>query len=74
MNNWFSNRIKESLNHYSITPIDFVENIGIKPSHALNRVAGIGYLTISDIQKILIAYPEVNARWLLLGEGDILIK
>ena len=74
LNHCFSNRIKAILNHYSITPIDFVENIGIKPSHALNIVAGIGYPTISDIQKILIAYPEVNARWLLLGEGDILIK
>lgn len=69
----FSNRIKTILNHYSITPIEFVNSIGIKPSHALNLTIGIEYPNISDIQKILIAYPEVNARWLLLGEGDILI-
>ena len=70
----FPNRIKAILNHYSITPIEFVNSIGINPSHALNLIIGIEHPSISDIQKILIAYPEVNARWLLLGEGDILIS
>ncbi len=74
LNRCFAERIKEILNHYSITPIEFVDIIGIKPSHAMNIIIGIEHPTISDIQKILIAYPEVNARWLLLGEGDILIR
>lgn len=27
--------------------------------------------TVWIVQKILIAFPSINARWLLLGEGDM---
>ncbi len=73
LNNCFSNRLKAIIEQYSITPIDFVEYIGVKPSHGMNLIIGIDYPNISDIQKILIKYPDINARWLLLGDGDILI-
>ena len=68
----FSERLKAILNHYEITPIELVANLGIRPSHAINLFIGVDHPNISDIQKILIKYPEINARWLLLGEGNII--
>lgn len=68
----FSERIKSIIGHYSITPFEFIDGIGLKATHAMNLVLGIDYPSVSDIQKILIKYPEVNARWLLLGEGSLL--
>lgn len=68
----FSERIKSIISYYSISPFEFIDGIGLKSTHAMSLVLGIDYPSVNDIQKILIKYPEVNARWLLLGEGDLL--
>lgn len=71
LNNCFSDRLKSIMSHYSLTPMSFMNSIGLKPTYVMNLVFGIEYPTIDAIQKILIQYPEVNARWLLLGEGSL---
>lgn len=68
----FSERLKSIINHYSITAFEFIDSLGMKEAHAINLVVGAEYPSVNDIQKILIKYPGVNARWLLLGEGDLL--
>lgn len=68
----FSGRLKSIISHYSITPFEFIDGIGLVGAHAIGLALGYEYPSVNDIQKILIKYPEVNARWLLLGEGSLL--
>lgn len=51
--------------------IDFWEKTGISPAEAMNLLFGNAYPSIWTIQKILIAFPDINPRWLLFGEGNM---
>lgn len=51
--------------------IDFWEKTGISPNECMNLLFENAYPSIWTIQKILIAFPDINSRWLLLGEGDM---
>lgn len=72
LNHSFSERLKSIIGHYAITPMDFIVGIGLNATHAINLIWGSEYPSVNDIQKILNKYPKVNARWLLLGERDLL--
>ena len=72
LNHSFSERLKSLINNYAVTPVDFINGIGLNATHAMNLIWGSEYPSVNDIQKILTRYPEVNARWLLLGEGELL--
>lgn len=47
----------------------FAEKCGWKVQYLQNVLRGCG---ISPIMTILKTFPEVNARWLILGEGAML--
>lgn len=51
--------------------IDFWEKTGISPAEMMSLVFGDSYPSIWAVQKILIAFPDVNSKWLLLGEGSM---
>lgn len=72
LNHTFSERLKTIINHYAVTPMDFTNGIGWNATHAMNLIGGTAYPSVNDMQKILIKYPEVDARWLLLGKGELL--
>lgn len=52
--------------------MDFINGIGLNATHTMNLIGGTEYPSVNDMQKILIKYPEVDARWLLLGKGELL--
>lgn len=54
LNHVFSERLKTIINHYAVTPMDFINGIGLKATHAMSLVLGIDYPSVNDIQKILI--------------------
>ncbi|MCI1683796.1 MAG: hypothetical protein LKI39_14775 [Bacteroides sp.] len=52
----------------------FIEKIGVASNTASNWIKE-GYNIGRDvITKILKAFPEVNARWLITGDGEMLIN
>ena len=53
-----------------IRPIRFVEQIGINPTYLSQMRNGHKPFTTSVAYKISLEYPQVNADWILTGEGE----
>jgi transcriptional regulator with XRE-family HTH domain len=67
-------RLNKLIETEGLTPSLFADKLGInRPtvSHVLTGRNNPGY---DFIQKILIAFPKLNAEWLLLGNGDMYKK
>ena len=50
---------------------EFARAIGVRPQLLTKLLQGTAF-GVTAINAILRAYPELNARWLLLGEGGML--
>ncbi|MDR3093545.1 MAG: helix-turn-helix domain-containing protein [Bacteroidales bacterium] len=64
-------RLNQLIKTEGLTPSLFADKLGInRPtvSHVLTGRNNPGY---DFIQKILVAFPKLNAEWLLLGNGDM---
>jgi transcriptional regulator with XRE-family HTH domain len=65
-------RIVTFIENKGFLPAEFADQIGIQRSslsHVLNGRNNPGF---SFIQKILTTYPQINSRWLITGEGNML--
>ena len=67
----FNQRILDICHHYHIQKKDIASKIGVTPSRLSQRMDSAQH-TIAYL--ILIYYPEINARWLLFGQGDMIDK
>ncbi len=65
-------RITQFLKSEKISPAEFADKISVQRSSVSHVLNGRNYPSASFIQKMLSAYPQLNSRWLLLGEGAIL--
>lgn len=64
--------IKAIINHYSLTQKKFCEIIGI-PQMTLSSLFNRGTKVSSDILELILnAFPQIDARWLLTGEGKMI--
>lgn len=50
---------------------EFAELVGWKPQYLGKLIAGVDF-GLKPVIALLSALPEINARWLLLGEGEML--
>ena len=67
-------RIKQCCEVLNLKQLEFAEQCKI-PQSSLSRVInGKNMPEIDVLQKIAGAFPELNIRWILLGEGDIKIS
>ncbi|EEC52830.1 hypothetical protein BACEGG_03181, partial [Bacteroides eggerthii DSM 20697] len=64
-------RIKQVAEKESPPVPDFCQRTGLSFTILMNILFRKELPTIWMVQKILIAFPSINARWLLLGEGDM---
>lgn len=58
----------------SLTAARLAEIVGVQPSAISHILSGRNYPRFDFLHSLLNAYPKMNARWLLLGEGDIYIQ
>lgn len=66
-------RINELLQHFNMTQAELSKRIGLNNTVTINRLAGNHVKPSFDIiVKILGAFPEINANWLLTGEGEMM--
>jgi transcriptional regulator with XRE-family HTH domain len=65
-------RITQFLVKENISPAEFADKIGVQRSSVSHVLNGRNYPGASFIQKMLSSYRNLNPRWLLLGEGDML--
>lgn len=69
-----SQRVLQLIDLLEVKRKAFSDRVGITPqtiSGWIHRESGPNFETI---QAILTAYPSINARWLILGEGKPLLK
>lgn len=64
-------RLLQFLNAIQLSSSKFAEEIGIQPSGVSHILSGRNNPSYDFIVKILTRFPELNADWLLLGEGDM---
>jgi transcriptional regulator with XRE-family HTH domain len=65
-------RIAQFLVKENISPAEFADKIGVQRSSVSHVLNERNYPSASFIQKMLTSYKNLNPRWLLLGEGDML--
>ena len=64
-------RILQFLTSERISPAEFADKIGVQRSSMSHILNGRNYPSASFIQRMLRAYPLVNPRWLMIGEGPM---
>ena len=68
----FDVRVKQICKFYHITKLEMAARIGTTQSNL--SVLNNGKQHHTDAYRILLGFPEINARWLLFGDGDMLIQ
>jgi len=64
-------RINQFLQSEHLSPAEFADQIGVQRSSVSHVLNGRNNPSASFIQKMIAAFPGLNTRWLLLGEGDM---
>ena len=68
----FDVRVKQICKFYHIKKWEMAAKIGTTQSNL--SVLNNGKQHHTDAYRILLGFPEINARWLLFGDGDMLIQ
>ena len=68
----FDARVKDICKFYHITKLEMAAKIGSTQSNL--SILNNGKQHHIDAYRILLAYPDINARWLLFGEGEMMTK
>ena len=64
-------RILHFLSLERLTPTRFADYIGVQRSGVSHILAGRNKPSFDFIEKMLLAFPNLNAEWLVLGKGEI---
>ena len=65
-------RIIQFLKEMNLTSTKFADEIGVQRSSISHILSGRNKPSFDFIEKMLNAYPEVNAQWLITGKGIML--
>ena len=64
-------RIQKIIDNEQLSASKFSEVIGVQRSTISHIFNGRNKPTLDIVQKILLAYPDINETWLLLGTGNM---
>jgi len=67
-------RIKKFMNVKSLTAAELADKIGVQRSKVSHVLNGRNNPSSVFIEKLLQTFPELDARWLILGEGEMLMR
>ena len=70
--NSITKRVKDVVDYSGLTIRDFAKKIAIPQTTLYSQLSGHRSISIITIQKIVKAYPEIEERWLLIGDGQML--
>lgn len=65
-------RIKKFMEYKGISPSELADTIGVQRSNVTHVLKGRNKPSFQFIEKLLQIYPDMNAKWLLLGEGNMI--
>ena len=64
-------RIHKILRQKKYTASQFADKIGVQRSSVSHIMSGRNKPSLDFIQKVLIAFPDIDAGWLVSGRGDM---
>lgn len=65
-------RINSLMSHFKMNDWQFCNELKIKYPFFQVFLRYMRDIQIDEIEKILRKWPEVNARWLILGDGEMI--
>lgn len=65
-------RIRKFIEYKGISPSELADAIGVQRSNVTHVLKARNKPSFQFIEKLLQIYPEINAKWLLLGEGKMI--
>ena len=65
-------RIKKFMAFQGLTPSELADNIGVQRSNVTHVLNGRNNPSFPFIEKLLKKYPKLSAKWLLMGEGEMI--
>jgi len=65
-------RIKEFIEYKGITAGELASSLDVQRSNISHILNGRNKPGAALIEKLLLVFPDLNARWLLTGEGNML--
>ena len=70
----FGKRLKEVIEHYSLSASAFAELINVQRSSISHVLSGRNKPSLDFITKLNTALPDVNLYWLLNGSGEMTLN
>lgn len=67
-----NDRIKHFMDYKGISSSELADSIGVQRSNVTHVLQGRNKPGFLFISKLLETYPEINAKWLITGDGDML--
>lgn len=67
-----NSRIKNFMDHKGLSSSELADTIGVQRSNVTHVLHGRNKPSFQFISKLLETYPEINAKWLIMGNGAML--
>ncbi|MAM04991.1 MAG: transcriptional regulator [Flavobacteriales bacterium] len=67
-------RLKEWMNYKGVKSSEFALKIGVNKATISHILSGRNKPSTDFIYKLLLNYPELDANWLVVGKGNMLIN
>lgn len=67
-------RIKKYMDYKSISAGELATQLEVQRSNISHVLNGRNMPGAAFIEKLLLSYPDINARWLLTGQGEMLMQ
>lgn len=72
--NEMKDRIRKFIDYKGVTPGELAARIDVQRSNISHVLNGRNKPGASFIERFLIEFPDLNARWLLIGSGDMVLS
>lgn len=67
-----NSRIKRFMDYKNMSSSELADSIGVQRSNVTHVLHGRNKPSFQFISKLLETYPEINAKWLIMGKGNML--
>ncbi len=67
-----NHRVELLIKLKNLTPAQFADELKVQRANVSHILNGRNKPSLDFVQRIIRRYPDVNIRWLLFGEGEIL--